>query len=427
MQDVHWLKIKELFHQTLDLSKDERDRFLATQEPDLRAEIVALIASHEQATDFIDEPAPVVLGFAEDGMIGSFVGDYKIVDLTGKGGMGQVFLAEKKGIDKKFALKLIKRGMDTDAVLDRFVRERQILSQLEHQYIAGLIDVGSTEDGLPYFVMEYVEGMPLTKFCDENKLDLKKRLEIFQKACDAVKYAHANLIVHRDIKPSNILVKDDGTPKLLDFGVAKLLSTDEIDATTALQSRMLTPEYASPEQLGGMPITTATDVYSLGVVLYELLSGVRPFSSKQNSYRQIADIVLTQEPPRPSSAIDQQALAFAYTSENHDRITKDDVPAKRPGFKSVDVRSLRGDLDNIILKALRKEPERRYQSVQEFSDDIRRHLDGLPVTAVADTKLYRIGKFVKRHRAGVFAGGVIILTILAATSLTTWQAIVARR
>jgi eukaryotic-like serine/threonine-protein kinase len=414
MQNHDWKKTKEIFHQTLDLPKDERQNFLANQDDFVRTEVIRLLDSHEKLDNFIAEPIALEIGLDVNSYLGKTIASYKIIELIGTGGMGQVFLAVKDGLDKKFALKIIKRGMDTEAVLKRFVRERQILSRLEHPNIATLLDAGSTENDLPYFVMEYIEGEPITRFCDNHQFDTNERLEIFQKVCEAVKYAHQNLIIHRDIKPSNILVTSNGTPKLLDFGVAKLLSAEDYESTTtAMQARMFTPEYASPEQINGSPITTATDVYSLGVVLYELLSGVRPFKSDKKSYQEIANLVLTQEPIRPSIAWrDAETRRHGETGKNNSF-----TASPRSPFSA----SLSPDVDNIILKALRKEPERRYQTVQEFSDDIRRYLVGLPVTATSDTTFYRFSKFVKRNHVGT----TIAMLILSISGIAVWQGFVA--
>lgn len=416
MNDANWLKIKEVFNQTLDLPESERHEFLSSFDESIRTEVLELLKSHYEAEGFIAEPAVIEFGLNEDQMIGKQIDDYRIVKEIGSGGMGKVYLATREGFEQKFALKLIKRGMDTEVVLKRFVRERQILSRLEHPNIARLLNAGSTKEGLPYFVMEFVEGLPVTKFCDSHQLDTIERLEIFQKVCEAVKYAHQNLVVHRDIKPSNILVTADGTPKLLDFGIAKLLNTDDSENTaTATQARIFTPEYASPEQLNGLPITTSTDVYSLGVVLYELLSGIRPYNSTGKSYQEIANLVLTQEPLRPSSVVSRPSpIDKQATFENKELRTKDE------GRRT---KSLKGDLDNIILKALRKEPERRYQSVQEFSEDIRRYLVGLPVTATADTTFYRFSKFIGRNKIGT----AIAVVVLLLSGFSIWQAVVANR
>ncbi len=375
----------------------------------------------------------VDVGFSEipetDLYIGKQIDDYKILKEIGRGGMGTVYLAARadESYDKKVAVKLIKRGMDTAAVLKRFVMERKILAQFDNPNIACLLDGGSTVDGLPYLVMEYIEGLPVTKFCELHCFDITEKLELFQKVCAAVSYAHQNLIVHRDLKPSNILVTESGEPKLLDFGIAKLLIPDwslDTAEATATMFRIMTPDYASPEQFRGLPTTTASDVYSLGVVLYELLTGVRPFKIESKFPIEVENIVLSEVPVRPSTVISRPASRIVETSRKENY--KTDIGRNRKSNIS-NRKSLVGDLDNIILKALRKEPERRYQSVQEFSEDIRRHLGGLPVAATPDTRRYRINKFIGRHRAGVFAGCLIFLTLVCATAVTTWQSVVANR
>ncbi len=429
MQNHDWKKTKEIFHQTLDLPKNERNSFLANQDDFVRSEVSRLLDSHEKLDDFIAEPLAIEISLDVSSYLGKTIGSYKIIEIIGTGGMGQVFLAEKIDLDKKFALKIIKRGMDTEAVLKRFVRERQILSRLTHPNIATLLDAGSTENDLPYFVMEYIEGESITRFSDAHQLDTDERLEIFQKVCNAVKYAHQNLIIHRDIKPSNILVTADGTPKLLDFGIAKLLNSEDFEnTTTAMQTRMLTPEYASPEQINGLPITTATDVYSLGVVLYELLSGVRPFKSEKKSYQEIANLVLTVEPLRPSVISNSKfqipnSRPEGKTLQNAEQRKTNDEQKVNPKSRIPNPKLLKGDLDNIILKALRKEPERRYQTVQEFSEDIRRYLNSLTVTATADSTFYRFSKFIKRNRIGTAIAAIILLLL----GVSVWQGIAANR
>ncbi len=419
MQNLEWQKIKEVFNQVCDLPIGEREQLLKIHDDFVQKEVRNLLDSDELADNFIEEPAAVELGISQDLNIGQIIDDYKIIEPIGVGGMGSVYLAERIGFEQKVALKLIKRGMDTQAVLKRFKLERQILSRLNHPNIAKLLDGGETPEGLPYFVLEYIEGETITKFCESHQFDVNERLELFRKVCDAISYAHANLIVHRDIKPSNIIVTNDGTPKLLDFGIAKLLD-NEID-NTGTMGRMFTPEYASPEQINGLPITTATDVYSLGVVLYELLSGVRPFNSKSRNYGEIANLVLTQEPIRPSSVVISHSVSPVEnknTSENNGQRTKDE------GRRT---KSLIGDLDNIILKALRKESDRRYQSVGDFSQDIKRHLQGLPVTATADSKRYRLTKSVQRNKKSVAILAFISLLILSLSGVAIWQGIVATR
>jgi Serine/threonine protein kinase len=423
MNSAVWNKIKDVFDAAAGLHDAECIAFLDKQPDEVRLEVLKLIAADRNAGDFIVEPAVVGLGIVNGDenpdLCGSGLDGYDLLREIGQGGMGTVYLASRHGdFEKKVALKLIKRGMDTNAVLKRFVMERQILAQLQHSNIAGLLDGGTTSDGLPYFVMEYIDGIPITKFCDEHGLSIEKRLELFRTVCSAVSYAHQNLVVHRDLKPSNILVTNDGVPKLLDFGIAKLLHPEwslDTNEATATMFRIMTPEYASPEQIRGLPITTASDVYSLGVVLYELLSGERPYKIESRLPDEIAQIVLTDEPVKPSSVVSGQ---WKVVSKKTDEI----AAQTDPKFQISNPKSLRGDVDNIVLKALRKEPERRYQSVQEFSDDIRRHLSGLPVTASADTIYYRISKFVKRHGAGVLAASLVLLSLLAGIMATTWQA-----
>lgn len=440
MNSRDWQKVKELFSATLDLAAEERTVFLEKIENSLRSEVEKLLANYKEAEDFIDKPAVIELGLNEsnskDSIIGKKIDDYLILEEIGSGGMGAVYLAEQQSESffHRVALKLIKRGMDTNSVLKRFVMERQILANLEHQFIARFLDGGSTADGLPYFVMEYVEGLPIKKFCDTHNLDTKERLELFRKVCAAVSFAHQNLIVHRDLKPSNILVTEKGEPKLLDFGIAKLLHPDWSDDSTeatATMFRVMTPEYASPEQLRGLSVTTASDVYSLGVVLYELLTGERPFKIESRQPEEVIQILLTQEPVKPSALLSYRyELPDSKTTKKINSVgarqTADNEQTNRKPHNP-NRKFLQGDLDNIILKALRKEPERRYQSVQEFSEDIRRHLAGLPVTATTDTFTYRAVKFVKRHKAGVFATALITLTILTATVITTWQSVQLRR
>jgi eukaryotic-like serine/threonine-protein kinase len=430
MNQAEWIKIKEVFNAAIDLPQSEREVVLEKCDRNTLNQVTKLLDAHENAQNFIIENAIVDVGlFNEnetDDYIGKQIDDYKILKEIGHGGMGTVYLATKldESFDKKVAIKLIKRGMDTTAVLKRFVMERKILASLENPYIANLIDGGSTTDGLPYLVMEYIEGEPMTKFCDSHQFSIVERLELFRKVCSAVSYAHQNLIVHRDIKPSNILVTKDGTPKLLDFGIAKLLNPDfETIETTATMFRLMTPKYASPEQIRGSAITTASDVYSLGVVLYELLSGERPYKIESRMPQEVANIVLTEEPSKPSEVATRRRGDAETWGEVSASTIADDKPnisaSPRLPFSAS---QLKGDLDIIILKALRKEPERRYSSVQELSEDIRRHLANLPITARPDTLIYRTDKFIRRHRFGVAAGLLIFLSLLSGITATTWQA-----
>lgn len=413
MQSDEWLKIKEVFTKTLDLPESEQEGFLANYDDALRSEVIELVNSHKKAQNFIAQPAALELGLTRDIFIGKEINGYKIIDRIGAGGMGTVYLAERLNSDfkQKVALKIIKRGMDSEAILQRFAMERRILSTLRHPNIAHLLDGGISSEDLPFFVMEYIDGKPVNQYCRENEVDLESRLKIFRQICSAVENAHQNLIVHRDLKPSNILITADGTPKLLDFGIAKLLSDDSNPNNTITQGKMFTPDYASPEQILGRSVTTATDIYSLGVILYELLTSHHPFNTKGKSYEEIVRGICETEPPKPS-----------HTSENH-YLTGENKIETTQVAKS----KLRGDLDNIILKALQKEPAERYGSVQQFSEDILRFLQGLPILARPQTIKYRLGKYTKRHKAGVFAATLIFLSLISGISLAAWQAVTASR
>jgi serine/threonine protein kinase/tetratricopeptide (TPR) repeat protein len=338
------------------------------------------------------------------------IGAYAIVRELGRGGMGAVYLAQRADgqFEKQVAIKVLKRGTDTDEVLRRFRGEREILARLDHPNIARLVDAGTTDEGLPYFVMDYVDGKPITKYSDEHQLPITRRLDLFRVVCSAVSYAHQNLVIHRDIKPNNVLVTDDGEVRLLDFGIAKLLQEAGADQpnVTVTMLRVMTPEYASPEQVKGEPVTTVSDVYSLGVFLYELLTGNRPYNLKRRTPEEITHAICEQEPERPSTSITRSK------GEVH-------APEKLR-------RSLSGDLDNIVLKALRKDPRRRYLSVDQLSEDIRRHLKGLPVRARKDTPAYRASKFVHRHKLGVAAAAFVALALIAGSITTAWQAHEAR-
>ena len=394
MTPERWKKVEEVFESALEHAPDERSAYLAevcAGDEALRHQVETLIASNEQAGSFIEAPimGTVLPATVEDdpipSMIGRRVGSYKIVREIGRGGMGAVYLAVRADdeFQKRVAIKLIKRGMDTDYIIRRFRNERQILASLDHPNIARLLDGGTTEDGLPYFVMEYVEGQPLHHYCDTKRLSTVERLRLFLKVCSAVHYAHQNLIIHRDLKPSNILVTADGTPKLLDFGIAKLLNPEIASQTldpTTMALRLMTPEYASPEQVRGEPATTASDVYSLGVLLYELLTGRRPYRIRNRLPEEIARVICEEEPERPSIVINRIEQIHPDGATQVE-VTPESVSRRRDGTPETLRRQLAGDLDNIVLKALRKEPQRRYSSVEQLAEDINRHLEGLPVSA----------------------------------------------
>ncbi len=387
----------------------------------------------DEAESFIEAPALTRVSHlvTEEKMpsyIGRQIGSYKIEREIGKGGMGAVYLASRadQEFDKKVAVKLIKRGFDTDEIIGRFRHERQILAALEHPFITRLIDGGSTDDGLPFLVMDYVEGLPLTKYCAARRVSLDERLEIFLKICSAVNYAHQNLIIHRDLKPSNILVAEDGTPKLLDFGIAKLTAPNSSQTLGTAQTtfRVMTPEYASPEQVVGQTVTTASDIYSLGVVLYELLTGQRPFRLRTNSAEEISRIITDTAPTRPSESLRRGEGEKGRKEDEYKSSDRKNPPSSVLPFSPS---QLKGDLDNIILMAMRKEPERRYSSVEQFAEDIRRYLNGLPVIAREDTLGYRAEKFIKRNKAGVAAGLGIALSLVGGLIATSRQAKIARR
>ena len=324
--------------------------------------------------------------------------------------MGAVYLAERddEHYRQQVAIKLIKPGLRGDVIHRRFRNEMQILAELNHPNIARLFDAGTTADGLPYLVMEYVEGSPINVYCDERQLSIDQRLQLFCTVCEAVQYAHQHLVIHRDIKPGNVLVTAEGTPKLVDFGIAKLLQRGTLASDlTATAMPFMTPQYASPEQVRGESVTTATDVYSLGVVLYELLSGHAPYLFQSRVPHEVAKAICDQDPERPSVAVTRND----ETGENRLARTR---------------KRLRGDLDNIVLMAMRKEPLRRYATAEQLSEDIRRHLNGLPVRARHDTFTYRAGKFIRRQKVAVTAAAVVALTLLVGIVATTWQARVAR-
>jgi serine/threonine protein kinase/tetratricopeptide (TPR) repeat protein len=439
MKPERWQRIKQVWEAASERERQERAAFLseACQEDDtLRRAVESLLAADEEAGTFLETPvfaAAAEMIAAEPGasLIGQRIGAYQIISELGRGGMGAVYLAERADAQfrKQVAIKLVKRGLDSQEILRRFHYERQILASLEHPHIARLLDGGTTADGLPYFVMEHIAGTPIDQYCDRHQLNTSERLKLFRDVCAAVQFAHQNLVVHRDLKPSNILVTEAGQVKLLDFGIAKLLHPDLLSQTlesTALGARPMTPEYASPEQVRGAPITTASDVYSLGVVLYELLTGHRPYRFTAHSLEEMARVICEQEPEKPSTVISRTAETLGADDTERTALTPEMVSRTREGQPEKLRRRLAGDLDNIVLKALRKEPARRYASVEQLAEDLRRHLEGRPVIARSDTLGYRAGKFIQRHKAGVAAVLLIVVTLAGGMVATAWQARVAR-
>jgi serine/threonine protein kinase len=447
--------VNKVLLDVLQIERSERQKFLdeAGISPEIRAEVESLLALEQESENFLTAAASnFSLEFFLDDekagkkQIGQNFGVYRAVSELGYGGMGAVYLAERTDgqFEQKVALKLLKREMNTAALRRRFEQERAILASLDHPNIARLLDAGTTEDRIPFIAMEYVEGLPIDEYCNKNYLNLTQRLDLFRKVCAAVGFAHRNLVIHRDLKPSNILVTEDGVPKLLDFGISKILSTDfeQADSATVTRLGVMTPGYASPEQLRGESVSTATDIYSLGVILYELLSGRRPFESKENDFKEIYRAVLEDDPAPPSSVINTnprdfkpQADAKNGNGQAETEATKQvrpDTGENRfrrtiaPHIVNLNRTSLRGDLDNIVLKTLRKEPERRYSSAENLAEDIERYQKGLPVSARPNTFFYRAEKFFKRNRVSVAAAVLILLAVITGIIATLWQARVAQ-
>jgi len=420
-----WYAVDRIFTEALDLRDGERAVFVRQacgSDDALYDEVIALLQSREAAQAALGESAtafaalllPDLQHHLDDAArlpSGTRIGPYRLLEEIGRGGMGTVYLAERiDAYHRRVALKLVKRGMDSDEILRRFRYERQILAGLEHPHIARLYDGGLSDDGRPYLAMEYVDGRPIDQYCDAATLDIDARLRLFASVCEAVQYAHQNLVVHRDLKPSNVLITAAGQVKLLDFGIAKLLDEEAAGVSapvTRTGLRVMTPAYAAPEQVRGEAITTATHVYALGVVLYKLLTGQRPYEDVEENAQAAERAVLEQEPVRPSTAITKAT----------ETLTPERASAARATSVERLQRRLQGDLDVMVLKALRKEPERRYASAAAFAEDIRRHLDGLPVTARPDTRSYRVRKFVRRHRFGVGTAAVFALLVSAFTLL----------
>ena len=359
---------------------------------------------------------------------GRRIGPYRVVREIGRGGMGAVYLAARadEQFEQRVAIKLIKRGMDTDDIIRRFRTERQILANLRHPHIATLLDGGITEEGLPYFAMDYVEGAPIDQYCDQHKLSIRNRLNLFRMICSAVQFAHQNLIVHRDIKPGNIIVTPEGVPVLLDFGIAKLLDAEHSQETMPGQ-RPMTPECASPEQVRGEPITTASDIYSLGILLYKLLTGHQPYRFASGLPQEIIHVICTQDPEKPSTAISRTVQVPGVSADAPVTLTPEVVSKNRDDEPEKLRRLLSGDLDTIVLKAMQKDPRRRYESVDQFSEDIRRFLEGLPVIAQSDTAAYRAAKFIRRHKVGVTGAALIAVALVGGMVATSWEAHIAER
>ncbi len=412
-----WARVEAVFGEALALGPEARDELLgrvAAHDPALAEQVRSLLASHDRAGDFLD--TPVVPALPPSLGAGDRLGPYRVVEEIGRGGMGVVYRAvrDDEHFTKEVAIKVIEPGMRSEGILKRFRSERQILAMLDHPHVARLVDGGTAPDGSPYLVMEHVTGLPLLQYCDRRGMGIEERLRLFLLVCDAVAFAHQRLVVHRDLKSDNILVTADGAPKLLDFGIARILSQEpgeEAATITAPLQRMLTPDYASPEQVGGAPVTVASDVYSLGVVLYELLTGTRPLRFKTRTAEEILRVVTQEEPPAPSAEVS--------------RAPSDEAASRRGTTPARLRRRLAGDLDYVTLKALEKDPSRRYGSVDQLAHDLRRHLEDLPVLTRGGGTAYLVSRLVRRHRVAVTTGAVVLASLLVGLAGTAWQAHVA--
>src|SRR5262245_45542230 len=436
MDAARWQRIQGVFHRVADCGPAERMAALLAacgSDADLREEVQRLLEADASADGFLEQRAIDSTGGedVDDRRLPDRIGPYRVERSLGRGGMGAVYLAERDdaGFRQTVAIKVVRRGLDGDFILRRFETERQILAALEHPGIARLYDGGTTADGRPYFVMEYVRGQGLLAYCDSRGLAVGERLGLFRRICAAVQFAHQNLVVHRDLKPSNVIVTAEGEPKLLDFGLAKLLapgSPDDSCTTMVTALRLMTPEYASPEQVRGERVTTASDVYSLGVILYELLTGYRPYRLERHSTAELERAVLEQDPPAPSTAVRGRETPSSTDGEAGPTRALRKVGAPRIVPPARLRRLLRGDLDNIVLKALSKDPARRYASAAELADDLGRYLEGLPVRARPLGRAYRAAKFVRRHRVGMAAATAAAISLLAGFGVAMWQARQAR-
>jgi len=420
------LKAKEILDEAIDVDPGQREKFIndkCGKDEELKKEILSLLHSLENKKDFLEEPLTVSgedIETFKDPYIGKQIGNYIIEGEAGVGGMGVVYSGRRNDseFEHKVAIKILKYGIISEYLLKRFQIERQTLANLQHEYIAKLLDGGRSDEGLPYLIMEFIEGIPITEYCSRMNLNIKERLELFRKVCTAVQYAHQNLIIHRDIKPGNILVVKNSIPKLLDFGIAKLLDEDLDESTGGLTKTgvwHLTPEYSSPEQILGDKITTASDIYSLGVLLYEILTGEQPYRITNITPAAISKVITEENVLKPSDKVKQtteiktEKKKISYQTKNSEKVSH----------------ILKGDLDNIVLKAMHKESARRYVSVEQFSEDIRRYLSGLPVIAQKDTAGYRISKFIQRHKVGFVSSVVFILFLIASIITVAWQANIA--
>ena len=444
MDADRWARIEQLCQAALERPGEQQTAFLESAcgtDQDLRREVESLLAHRQPAEDFMEgramEVAARVLAAehaasAYDGssLIGRLFSQYRIVEKVASGGMGDVYRAVRADgqYSQQVALKIVRADLGSQLTAARFRNERQILASLDHPSIAKILDGGASPESFPYLVMEFIDGLPVTEYCDQRKLSIDARLKLFRVICSAVHYAHQHLVIHRDIKPTNMLVTADAIPKLLDFGIAKILDPELLSENVTLAAGgpwLMTPEYASPEQLRGETITTSTDVYSLGLVLYELLTGHRAHRFASHMPHEVARAVLETDPEKPSMVIRRKSEG---REGRHDEVslTEDRISELRGDSPEKLRRRLAGDLDNIVLKAIRKEPSQRYSSADQLSEDIRRYLEALPVLARKSTVAYRCRKYVLRHKLGVTAAVLVLLSLLTGIALTAREARIAR-
>src|SRR5215831_2359836 len=412
MKQTDWQQIEEILASVLELPEDQRlariEQFCAGNSS-LRNEVLSLLAAHNHAGSFLEMKTQISSDSAQDPtLVSKQLGPYRLLEPIGHGGMGTVYRAERADgqFQKQVAVKVVPAAVHSQELLRRFTSEQQILASLEHPNIARLLDAGVSPDGLPYLVMEYVEGVPITDYCCDRRLSLQERLRLFQTVCSTVHYAHQHLIVHRDIKPANILVTGEGISKLLDFGIAKLLDPWMNAGSTQSIFNPMTPDYASPEQARGEALTTATDVYSLGVILYELLASQRPYCVADKSPTEALRMICELEPEKPSTLV-------------RNRMKKDPSVPREPALSS--------ELDAVVAKAMRKDPQQRYGSAQDLAQDISRYLGGLTVLAHRGSLRYSVTKFIGRHKLAATSVLIALMLAVVGVSAIIWQAQVAIR
>lgn len=432
MDQQQWKRINHIVDTALDLDKQKRRAFIKNQcqgDAKLESRVTNLLKSIEKSNTegFLEGPESYPLNLMSDfstasetnitksSLIGKTIGSYQVTELVGHGGMGSVFMAERSddAFNQKVALKILRHGMDTPSNIARFKRERNILAKLNHPNVARLLDGGMTDNGLPYLVMEYIKGTPLFAFCDENQLSIEERIQLFKSVCKAVQHAHNNAIIHRDLKPSNILVTKEGKVKILDFGIAKLLRPQDPDTKlfeTQTGARILTLGYAAPEQIEHKTITTGTDIYTLGILLYELLAGVHPFEMHEKDFTEIEQIIRDKTPPKPSARFRELSTNQQQEIGQHRRLNSDDL-----------LETLQGDLDAIVMKTLRKEPEARYDTVNQLVEDLERREYDHPIIAREDTFRYKASKFIRRYKTGLSTVAGIVLIVTGIVLYYSWQ------